>query len=103
MHASANHGEFPYVFLDATYVKARSGGRIVSRAVIVATGVSQSVTVKCSASKSATPKTERFLETLDELLSSPQRYATMRAAASQLSGRFSWDRTAREFQSFLDA
>jgi transposase-like protein len=36
-----DHVEFPYVFLDATYVKARSGGRIVSRAVIVATGVSR--------------------------------------------------------------
>ena len=34
-----DHVEFPYVFLDATYVKARSGGRIVSKAVIVATGV----------------------------------------------------------------
>ena len=37
-----DHVEFPYVFLDATYVKARSGGRIVSKAVIVATGVSRS-------------------------------------------------------------
>jgi putative transposase len=37
-----DHVEFPYVFLDATYVKARSGGRIVSRAVIVATGVTRS-------------------------------------------------------------
>jgi putative transposase len=36
-----DHVEFPYVFLDATYVKARSGGRIVSKAVIVATGVSR--------------------------------------------------------------
>ncbi len=25
-----DHVEFPYVFLDATYVKARSGGRIVA-------------------------------------------------------------------------
>ena len=33
-------GEFPYVFCDATYVKARVGGRVVSRAVVVATGVS---------------------------------------------------------------
>jgi len=32
-----DHVEFPYVFLDATYIKARSGGRIVSKAVIVAT------------------------------------------------------------------
>jgi putative transposase len=35
------HIEFPYVFLDATYIKARAGGRIVSKAVIVATGVSR--------------------------------------------------------------
>ena len=37
-----DHVEFPYVFLDATYVKARTGGRIVSKAVIVATGVTRS-------------------------------------------------------------
>lgn len=29
----------PYVFLDATYCKARVGGRVVSRAVVMATGV----------------------------------------------------------------
>jgi len=33
------HAEFPYVFADATYVKARVKGRVVSRAVVVATGV----------------------------------------------------------------
>ena len=32
-------GAFPYVFADATYVKARVNGRVVSRAVVVATGV----------------------------------------------------------------
>jgi transposase-like protein len=32
-------GEFPYVFCDATYVKARVRGRVVSRAVVIATGV----------------------------------------------------------------
>ena len=31
---------FPYVFLDATYCKARVGGRVVNRAVVIATGVS---------------------------------------------------------------
>ncbi len=31
---------FPYVFLDATYCKARIAGRVVSRAVVIATGVS---------------------------------------------------------------
>jgi putative transposase len=30
---------FPYVFLDATYLKARVDGRVVSRAVVIATGV----------------------------------------------------------------
>ena len=31
---------FPYVFLDATYCKARVGGRVCSQAVVIATGVS---------------------------------------------------------------
>ena len=34
-----SHVEFPYVFLDATYVKGRLRGRVVSRAVVIATGV----------------------------------------------------------------
>ncbi len=34
-----DHVAFPYVFCDATYVKARVAGRVVSRAVVVATGV----------------------------------------------------------------
>ena len=33
------HTAFPYVFLDATYLKARVDGRVVSRAVVIATGV----------------------------------------------------------------
>jgi transposase-like protein len=33
------HVAFPYVFADATYVKGRVRGRVVSRAVVVATGV----------------------------------------------------------------
>ncbi len=35
-----SHIAFPYVFLDATYVKARVDSRVVSRAVVIATGVS---------------------------------------------------------------
>ena len=31
---------FPYVFLDATYCKVRINGRVVSQAVVIATGVS---------------------------------------------------------------
>jgi putative transposase len=34
------HLAFPYVFLDATYCKVRLNGRIVSQAVVIATGVS---------------------------------------------------------------
>jgi putative transposase len=34
-----DHTAFPYVFLDATYVKAHEGAHVVSKAVIVATGV----------------------------------------------------------------
>jgi putative transposase len=37
---SLAHVEFPYVFLDATYVKGRVNHQVVSRAVVVATGVS---------------------------------------------------------------
>lgn len=35
-----DHAEFPYLFADATYLKGRIGGRSVSRAVVIATGVS---------------------------------------------------------------
>jgi putative transposase len=34
-----DHTEFVYVFVDATYVKGRVHGRVVSRAVVIATGV----------------------------------------------------------------
>ena len=35
-----DHIAFPYVFCDATYCKARVNGRVVSQAVVIATGVS---------------------------------------------------------------
>jgi len=35
------HTSFPYVFLDATYVKAHHGSRVVSKAIVVATGVTE--------------------------------------------------------------
>ena len=34
-----DHTTFPYVFVDATYVKARVNHQVVSRAVVIATGV----------------------------------------------------------------
>jgi putative transposase len=36
---SLSHIAFPYLFVDATYLKARVDGRVVSRAVVIATGV----------------------------------------------------------------
>jgi len=36
---SLAHTAFPYLFLDATYLKARIDGRVVSRAVVIATAV----------------------------------------------------------------
>lgn len=35
-------GPFPYVWLDATYVKVRQGGRIVDRAIVVGIGLNDS-------------------------------------------------------------
>jgi putative transposase len=34
-----DHLRFPYIFLDATYVKAHDGPSVVSKAIVVATGV----------------------------------------------------------------
>jgi putative transposase len=36
-----DHLAFPYVFCDATYVKAHEGGRVISKAIVVATGVTE--------------------------------------------------------------
>jgi transposase-like protein len=36
-----DHASFPYLFLDATYVKAHEGASVVSKAIVIATGVTQ--------------------------------------------------------------
>lgn len=36
-----DHVRFPYVYLDATYCKARVEHQIVSRAVVIATGITE--------------------------------------------------------------
>lgn len=36
---SLSHTTFPYIFLDATYVKAHDGASVVSKAIVIATGV----------------------------------------------------------------
>src|SRR5712691_7348601 len=38
---SLGHTDFPYVFLDATYVKAHEGASVVSKAIVIATGVTK--------------------------------------------------------------
>lgn len=38
---SLEHTTFPYVFLDATYVKAHEGASVVSKAIVIATGVTR--------------------------------------------------------------
>jgi putative transposase len=41
-------GDWPYLWIDATYVKTREAGRIVSAAVIVAVGVNTKGNARCS-------------------------------------------------------
>ncbi|MGY2078692.1 transposase [Modestobacter sp. SYSU DS0657] len=59
---------FLYVFIDATCCKDRVNRRVVSQAVVFATGVPPTGTARCSASPSAIPRTAplwtEFLRTL---------------------------------------
>ena len=59
--------KFPYVFLDATYCKARVGGardgagsRVVSQAVVAPPASPATVVARCSASPSVIRRTGRF-------------------------------------------
>ena len=54
---SLAHTAFPYVFLDATYLKARVDGRVVSRAVVIATGSRPTAAARSSAWMSVTLRT----------------------------------------------
>jgi hypothetical protein len=49
----------PYVWLDATYVKVREAGRVVSMAVLVATGVAAT---GAGSTAPATPRTSSPLD-----------------------------------------
>jgi putative transposase len=51
---------FRYVFLDATYCKARVDHRVVSQAVVVATGVAADGRRRCWALTSVTARTAHF-------------------------------------------
>ena len=43
-----DHVRFPYMYLDATYCKARVNHQIVSRAVVIATGITQDAAARSS-------------------------------------------------------
>ena len=53
-------GDWPYVWLDATYLKVRCGGRIVSVAVVIAIGVNATAGARCWVSTSAPSEAEPF-------------------------------------------
>ena len=62
-HRRLDHVEFPYVFVDATYLKGRVGGQVVSRAVVVATGVTDDRRPRSARlSPSVTPRDESVLD-----------------------------------------
>jgi transposase-like protein len=68
-------GEWPYLWLDATYLKVRDGGRIVSVAAIIAVGVSSDGRSSGLPHRSAAPLSlERALIELRLLDPIPQRY-----------------------------
>jgi hypothetical protein len=95
---------FPYVFLDATYCKARVNGRVVSRAVVIATGVSadgRREVLGCAVGDSETEAfwTE-FLRDLRErglhgvqLVISDQHRGLVNAVAAVLQGA-AWQRSS---------
>lgn len=49
-------GEWPYLWIDATYLKVRQGGRIVSVAVTIAVGSTRTAGARCWAWRSAPPR-----------------------------------------------
>ena len=60
------HVGFPYLYLDATYVHVRDDalGQVVSRAVVIATGITACGEREISASTSATARTRNVLDRL---------------------------------------
>ena len=52
-------GDWPYLWIDATYLKVRRGGRIVSVAVIIASASTPTAGARCWAWRSAPPKPSR--------------------------------------------
>ena len=53
-----DHIEFPYVYVDATYLHVRNqASQVCSMAVVIATGITATGDARCSVSTSATART----------------------------------------------
>jgi putative transposase len=86
-------GDWPYLWIDATYVKTREAGRIVSAAVMVAVGVNtdgqrEVLGLKVRASE-AEPFWTEFLRSVDRGAASSSRSATATRASRRPQPRCS--------------
>ena len=102
-----SHLAFAYLLCDATYVKARVGGRVVSRAVVVATGVAEDASrevlgISIGDSEDAAFWTE-FLQSLRERglhgvqLVISDSHLGLKAAISKVFPGASWQRCRVHF------
>jgi transposase-like protein len=99
-------GEFPFVWLDATYLKVRDGGRILSKAAVLAVGLSKDGRKEVLGLKVGHSETESFwTEFLRELLDRGLRgvklvvsdcHAGLRSAIQRCMGA-SWQRCRVHF------
>ena len=111
-------GEYPYVWLDATYLKVRQNHHIVSMAAVVAIGVRETESASCcalrwgpssrtsmtSGGRHAMPPGHRYFspESMRKLTTpEDQVLITHRAAASGLIRQTSGISGASEWMSFL--
>ena len=102
-HRSLAGERYPYLWLDATYLKVREGGRVVSMAALVATGVAMSgerriLGLELSAGNDEGSAWPRFLRSLVErglagvrLVISDDHAGLVKAVREQLLGA-SWQR-----------
>jgi putative transposase len=100
-------GTHPYVWLDATYVKVRDGSRIVSKAAVIAIGLSEQGRREVLGMRMGHAETEEFwVEFLRSLLDRGLRgvrlavsdcHAGLKKAISRCMGGCSWQRCRVHF------
>ena len=79
-----DHTRFPYLFVDATYLDVRAGRRVVSRALVVATGVSAQGRREIPEHGPGGRRDHRFLDVLPAV---PARTGTQGPLAPRPRGR----------------